>query len=442
VVTKKNITKTKLPNGDILMTEPNSPSVVLFKADALDFNPEPPPHLQTSQNNIHDIPVNERWIPWGDNDNYPLNLLRKISKLGVAETGIDQNADLHFGAGVEWFKKIYKPEGKIIFQPMKIPQWEEFIKRSNFLVHFSDIIQSMETFYISFVEFILTKNKKNIYSVRCLDTPFCRLAKKNNKGKISKMYFVHDIEEGQSNFQEIPLFDSHNPTKFGKFVLVIKYRCFGMPYYTKPNINTVFENGWADVAMSVPAYIKSIYNNQASLKYFIKVPISALRAKYKVYDSKTEAEQLELQEEMKSNIDNTITGKERAGISVFSVFDDDETTGITIEPIKNFLDSSSEIPNNFAANSEILFSLSVDPSSLGMGIPGGKTLSGSGSDKRESRANKQKNLKRERLITLQVLSAIQKIIPEFPQDVEPHFIDADNSQTLDENPTGTQNTVV
>jgi hypothetical protein len=438
---QKRPTRINHPDGSVSIINDNAPTVVTFKADAI-----APGIGEPAAASIHHKPVEfgiKEWAEWGDGDLWPFEFLAKLDKIGVALTGIDINGDMHYGAGVGWFEDEVTEDGKVMKKPVNIKAWNDFEEKTNFNVTHSEVIQSLETFYIAFVEVILTKNKKNIHSVKCLDTPFCRIGKKNDSGKISKMYFVHDADVAGKDSTPINLFDPKNPTKYGKFALILKYKSFGQPYYTTPNINSTFLNGWADVAIDVPKIIKSIYKNQATLKYHITIPLSALKAEHSNYDELSAIKQIEIQENKKSAIDQAITSAERSGISVMSVYNDlEDMKHIEIEPIKSFLDATSELPNAAAANSEILFSLGTDPSLVGSGMPGGKNLSGSGSDKRESRENKQKNLKRERLVSLQLVKVIKQFISGIPENAYPAYIDADNSQTLDKNPTGSQNIVV
>lgn len=435
--TTKHVRK---PNGDLMFLKSGTPSVMTVTAGAVDMNKEKAPVKQTTKK-PDQYSGADKWFPWGDDDNYPAKLLKYLSKIGVAETAIDHNADLHFGAGIEWFKKVYDG-GTITYVPQGIPQWDGFVSRTNFLVNHAEMLQYLETYYLAFVEVVMTKNMKDVFSVRPLDSFFCRF-KKSDSGKLTHIYFVHNIDSSRNEHDEIPLFDATKIGQQAKFVIPVKYACPGMPYYSKPNFNSLIENGWADIIVDVPKYIKSVYKNQTTLKYHIKIPYSYFRLKYKDWDSKDEKEQLQLQEEYKAHIDEAITGAERAGVSVMSIYDDEALKEpVQIEPIKNLIDSSQELPNAFAGNAEVLFAYSIDPTLLGV-IPGGKgNLAGSGSDKRESRANRQKNLKRERQVSLQVLRVLQMILPKFPQDVIPMYVDADNSQTLDKNPTGSQNTVV
>ena len=144
----------------------------------------------------------------------------------------------------------------------------------------------------------------------------------------------------------------------------------------------------------------------------------------------------------RDEIETVITSAEAAGKSVFSLYNDlEKFDSITIEPIKNYLDSTKDLPNNLAANSEILFAIGIDPSLLGLNMPGAKDLNGGGgSQRRESLKIKQTTITRERLVSLEFAWMIS-ILNGYDEDIYPMYIDVDISQTLDENPTGKKTVV-
>lgn len=391
------------------------------------------------------------WAIWGENDDFPIKLTEKLGYVGVLQSAIEVNSTMHYGAGVIWVKDKIDKKGKRIIDIQDVPFWKKLQRTSGIDLVMSEAIESLETFYFSVVEVILNNGRTEVSSSQCLDTVFCRMKKKDSSGKITHVYYDSNFGSGQNpkKPQEIPVYDPANPTKHQKFVLILGYRCFGKFYYPEPNYYSCIRNGWADVAISVPKILKSIYRNQMSIKYLIKIPLESMRRKYHCWDAppdcKNEEEvmnwQLEKMREEQDAINTHLTSEENAGKGIVTFNDTrEEGTGITIEPIKSFFENNGEIITAAAANSEMLFAALVDPSAIGHGIPGGKNLSGSGSDKREARQAKQASLKRERLVSLLLPNAIA-VIHNLDEDIYPTYLDTDTSQTLDENPTGKQNVV-
>lgn len=379
------------------------------------------------------------WAPWGDSDDFPQRLIQKLDYLGVVKSAIDVNAAMHYGSGLCWFTDEYTEDGKIVRKPVKVPGWKEWCRNTNYdLVH-GEMIESLETFYNAFP--VISMDGDKVGSVYLLDTPRCRLAKRNEQGRIEKLFYNVDPGVSTAKIKTLPIFDPRYPKKYAQFVYPIQYRTFGKLYYGEPNYYATFRAGWADVSIQVAKFMKSVYTNMMTLKYHLKIPLSTMRAKYSEWDVKEEAEKLQLLLEFKTEIDNHLTMPENAGKTIFSVYDD-MTQGetVTIEPIKNFLDSSKELPSNIAGNSEMLFALGTDPAMVGLNNPGGKDLNGSGgSDKRESRKSKQANLKLERTVSLQLTNLIA-YLNGYDAEIYPAYLDVDTSQTMDENPTGKKTT--
>jgi hypothetical protein len=289
----------------------------------------------------------------------------------------------------------------------------------------------------------------SVLKYECLDTPSCRLGKRDTKGRIKKVYYGQDIhlKAGKDEYVvEYDLYDGGDIVKYAEkhpvFVFPIRNMTWGRFYYPEPDYYATFRNGWAEIAKAVPQLIKSIYKNQASLKYHIKVPISLFISMYKDWPIKDEKEQLELIKKYRDSVETVISNAEAAGKSVVSFFDDvQKFDSLSIEPITNELNAVKDLPNNVAANSEILFAIGIDPSLLGLNMPGGKDLNGGGgSQRRESLKIKQATLTRERLLSLEFAWAVA-ILNKYDEDIYPMYIDIDVSQTLDENPTGKKTVV-
>lgn len=385
-----------------------------------------------------DITKSKPWSIWGDSDSWPNDLMEILLKLGVARSALDINSDFHYGSGIQWMKEE-SVDGKISHVYSNPDNWRNWAFETGFNTALSDSINSRDTFGIGFIRVIMSKNKK-IFSFDCLDTQSCRLSLREKNGKIKYVFYDFDIanKNSEEGVIKLPIYhpDQHDDIiAENEFVFVVSSRTWGRFYYPEPNYYATIRNGWADVALEVPKLIKNIYKNQATLKYHIKIPLSNLQRKYKCWDEKTQEEQLLLFAEYKREIDSVIAGAEAAGKSVFSLHDDGGSV-VEIIAIDNVLKTTNDLPNNIAANSEILFAIGIAPSIIGLNMPGGKDLNGSGgSQLRESIKAKQSTLTRERISSLEFCYLVKRIM-KWPEEIYPAFVDIDVSQTLDENPTG------
>ncbi len=389
------------------------------------------------------------WIAWGDSDDFPNKLMEELGMLGVAKAALESNADLHYGLGVEWWTKQYDADGKIINLAHQVDDWVRLIRDENLDAELADVVDSLEYFYIAFVQFMWNKPGTRINWVRCLNTPYCRLLRGATPGSTIGVRYsaIFPGVPRDTEFEDIPFFNPEDPVGKGTFVLPVFYKTWGKFHYPEPDFYTVIRNKWTKIAKSVPALIDATYTNFATLKYHIKIPALFFIQKYKDWADKSEKEQIDIFLLEQDIMNKFLTGAENAGkafITIYGVTDDGkEVPGWVIEPIKNYLEAAAELPNNTAANFEILFAMNQDPALAGLGMPGGKNLSGSGSDKKASRSNKVSNMKRARQVSLQVAKKIAQLngyynIPAIGANLYPDYTSSDTSQTLDQNPTGSQ----
>lgn len=404
------------------------------------------------KSNADDNQKQYKWAPWGDNDNYPRELLKKNEMTGVILRGIEINSDVHFGNGLMFYKTSYE-DGKKKMEGFE-PEWFSTLSRNIYLEEVqSELIESCNTMALAFIEVCTDPYGKEVTSAQVLDFCSTRFGWRNEKGQIKHVHYHPDIgtaDLDEKKVVKIPLYDPTWTSKDmpTKFVIVVQARTFGRNYYPEPNYTASYKNGWAEVAWEVPKLIKSIYKNQMSVKYHVKVDVGTFKSKYKCWenppDCSNEEEiqnwQLERIQEFRDEVNEHLTKTENAGKAIMTLRDEMGKIGVEIEPIKSFLDSAKELPNAQAANSEMLFVNGVDPSLVGSSVPGGNNLSGSGSDKREASKLKQALMKRSRVLSLKWLYIIGTKIYGMKPDEFITYIDIDISQTLDKNPTGKQQT--
>lgn len=390
---------------------------------------------------------NRYYVPWYDDNQYPHKMLEKMGAIGIGKRSLTANADMHFGSGVVWVRDEFTENGKIVKVPVRIPDWERMVRHHDALLELSDCVENLEGLYISWVQLIFNKAKTRVNRFKTLKSVYCRYTPMDDRGKFKSIIysaaFPDDPRKGE--YEELQIIDRKDLFKYAAPVVVITYGSLDKLYYPKQDFAAVYENGWSDVAAAVPKQISAIYKNAINIKWHIKIPMAFFTNKYKDWSEKPEAEQIKLFEAERDEMEKWLVGSEnahKAFISLTGGTDDNLGNGgdWVFEPMKDYLESSKELPNAVAANSEILYAMSLDPEILGLGVPGTSNLSGSGSGKRNATQIKQASLTRERLVSLQLLNLIA-IINGYPEDVYPQFLSQDTSQTMDQNPTGSQTVI-
>lgn len=398
--------------------------------------------------------IDGKWLPWGEDNLYPQNLIAKVKFSGTAVGGLEVLTAAHFGAGLKLYQCYEDENEEIILKERlisKFPEIEEFMSKVNFDMVINECIVDYEAFRIFFVEFIVSPNGEKVLSVKRLQASHCRFEKPNKQGIIEKIGVNTDWEQYNSgNTISVPCFSQYTPVEelkglckqknIQKFVIPVVDTLLIEKTYPSVGWHASFKNGWMDVVLSIPAYKKAIFKNQLNIKYVIHVADDYFAHYYRdTWDSFSDAEKNNSRQRLVELIDETLKGQGGAGSSITSPFFRDKDTGkeikgIQVEPITQPNAQGDFLSDGFAGNTEILFAMGVDPSLLGQGTPGGKNLSGSGSDKREAFTILCSRLPIKHVRTLLVFEIIKKW-NNWPRDIVGKFPNI-NLTTLDKNPNG------
>ncbi len=160
------------------------------------------------------------------------------------------------------------------------------------------------------------------------------------------------------------------------FIYTIKDSWSNNEYYSSPIWYSAFLSGWVDIATSVPQFLKTAYKNQITWKWHVQIPYAFWDKKFPATDYKTTAERKTAINDYMDTIEDNLCGTENANKPIFTMFEINPNNGKTeerwiIEPLNNKLDNQQNLVTSAAANSEILFSLMLNPNVLGAGMPGG-----------------------------------------------------------------------
>lgn len=388
-------------------------------------------------------------VLWGEDNNHPQRILRDIRKTGVLGSALQVRTTAHFGSGMTLYKENEKGE-KQTQSYRSVPEFKEFDKINNINRFYIDIIHDLEVHWIAFPEYVVSKDFSKINRVKRQATPFCRFEEMNKyTGRIENVYLNADWEAPNHEYTlKVPCFSFWDTAedikeyckrkKIYKFIIPIHYTMDDEIYYPKPYYLAVVKNGWVLIAQSVPAVNKAIQENQLHVKFLISIAEEYFTSTYEDWDTFTPKEKKEKYEEVINKVDEHMSGIKAGGRSFTAPMYKDESgkliKSIQIDIIDDKLKDGAFLPNATAANSEILFAAQVDPSLIGQGIPGGKSLSGSGSDKREAYTILCASLVTNRATTLLPFYFLRDW-NGWGDDLDATFPNT-SLTTLDKNPTG------
>jgi len=382
------------------------------------------------------------WMPWGADNDFPRKLLEKLGKISLGFPNLQRNADIHYGQGLITYKREIV-DGKIQKTATIDTDWEDWSEKCNFGLNLTEIIESLEIFYIAFPLFIMNKERTRVNRVICLDTSFCRIGKMNDNGFSDKIYYSATFPnpQGKEYYEAIEVYNPEwKEGKYpAKFVYPIYYKTWGNVFHPKPGYYSVFENQWVDVAISVPKLKAAIFANQATIKFHVELTYDYLRRKFEDWDTCGREQQDLYFQQVVEEWDNNLSGEDGGAKTIittsgFNTATGKQESGVTITAIDNKFKDQMHLPDASAANREIMFAMSNDPSLVGATEHASKIGAGSGSDKKQGNLMMQQTAQRDRECSLQIPYLV-KFINKFNSDLKFDYLDMDISETMDVNPT-------
>ncbi|MEQ3501139.1 hypothetical protein ABMY20_15395 [Tenacibaculum sp. SSH1-16] len=391
---------------------------------------------------------------WGEDNLSPQNFYKKLVKTDAAVGGLEVLISAHYGTGFKLYEEIETEKGVDLRERLirSFPDIHSFFKQVRWQIFISEIVADYETFNICYPEYLLSPDKSKVISVKRHQSAYCRLSIPDQKtGLINYVYINSDWENYDEDLTEKVQFFSPEVSveeareyckkkNIEKFIIPVIAPLTNEKNYPVVKWHSSFRNGWVDVVLSVPEFKKYMFENQINLKHLVYVADDFFSHKYgqniwQEFDEKTREEK---RVELVGKIDEHLSGNKASGRSLVSPYFRDGNgnliKGIEVVPIDDKIKDGNFLPDAASGNSQILFSMGVDPCLLGAGIPGGKNLSGSGSDKREAYTILCSRMPIRRARTLEIFTRIrdwngwnENLIGKFPNI---------NLTTLDKNPNG------
>lgn len=336
---------------------------------------------------------------WGDTNTQPQDVIKALEKTPWVDTVLDWKGRALYGQGVMWGKvNGINPDGSEIFEPVKDPKINEFMRRSNFdRSYLVPACRDLYKFYNVFPEIILSNDRSQIVNINCQDASFCRWEKQDANGIVNYCYVNADWGKPNGtveNSKKIPVIDPFwDPAETLRarkgsynYIYPLSYPTSGKVYYALPHWNSIRTSGLLTWSNAIIKYKQTLMNNQISVKYLIETTLEYWIFKYPKYDSLTPEEKQQIILSERQNFDKYLMGETNAGKSMMTIMLLDPITkaqipGLRITPIADVMKDGAYIEDSQEASSHLLYALGVDGTLIG-NAPGKGMGAGSGSDKR------------------------------------------------------------
>jgi hypothetical protein len=342
------------------------------------------------------------YVYWGGNNRFPDDAELLVHDTGVLQTALNFKARCCYGQGVIPVIKLGFDENfKEKFKPLNDVDALDFIDGYTFQNYHTSSFRDLTKFGNCFPLLVPNNKGDKIVRIDALNARHCRMSKdktkllvygdfcNNTPGSTTKDVVVYDmLDETDPQFHLDALKATGKFTKPMAFPRIRNYQS-NNDYYARTDWWSVKKSGWLKIAHQIPKFLEAAYRNAITCMWHVKVPVEFYNRVFPEKSYKNLELRLEAIKKWQDEIDKNLTGVENANKSIFTEFHLNESgkaeEQVVIDKLDNKMNFDDKLATSAAANSEILFSLMVNPSILGAGMPGGPYAgnAGSGSDIRE-----------------------------------------------------------
>ena len=342
------------------------------------------------------------YVSWGPGNRYPDEAVRVIGRTGVLSTAIGFKARTSFGQGVVPMDLTgYDDEGQPVLRPCAEREVQRYFRSYGFRQYMSQAFRDLFKFGNCFPILYFNADGSKIVSVILRNARHCRVSR--DKRRLLVFPNFDQNEPTQEETQVLTMLDEDDP-----FLQLDTLRATGKlkgqpiafprirnyysnnDYYGIPDWDAAWKSGWVDVANKIPKFLAQSYANAMTLMWHIQVPRRFWEDNFPKNEYPDPNKRKAAIDAYMQQLEDSLCGEENVNKAFFTNF----TIGPTgkaeekweIERLENEIDAKERLSTSAAANSEILFSMMLNPSVLGAGMPGGAYAgnAGSGSDIRES----------------------------------------------------------
>ena len=345
-----------------------------------------------------------KYVNWGQDNNAPGNMMRTIGGVGVLNTGIDYRCRTCAGSGVVPVKLTgINEQLKETYEPYNNLEVLEFLNSYGFRKHHFGALRDLFKFGNCFPLLVFNKAGDKIVRIVTVNARHCRISVDK-----TKLLVYNDFENSNPDKTAVvyPMLDETDPfydlqwRKDNKKLKGMSAIAFpriknyfsNNDYYALPAWDAVWKAGWIDVYREVPRFLEASYKNAMSLLWHINVPYSYIEEHFgdQFYTEHPERNKEEDYNNWLEEMERNLCDSKNANKAFITPYNDEgagDSGKWEIKKLDNGTNALEKLSTSVAANSEILFSLMINPAVFGAGMPGGSGYTGgagSGSDIREA----------------------------------------------------------
>lgn len=342
------------------------------------------------------------YATWGDTNCFPDDAERTIRATSVLQTGLNYKARCCYGQGVVPVKVSgFDDNNNEIFEPVRDRDILSYLRGLAFRNYHTAAFRDLIKFGNAFPLLVFNNAGDKIVRVQILNARHCRISVDKTKllvyGDFKNSYpakdetVIYDMLNEDDPFYDLQWRRDTGKLKGVKAIAFPRIRNYfsNNDYYAAPDWQSAQESGWIDIAHKIPEFLNRAYQNAMHLMWHVQIPATYWEKQFPKSEYKNVEQRKQLIQDFMDKFEKELTDTKNANKSLFTQYYIDESGRTNgdwkVTRLDGEIKADDRLSMSAAANSEILFSLMVNPSVLGAGMPGGPYSgnAGSGSDIRE-----------------------------------------------------------
>ncbi|MCY1720159.1 hypothetical protein OU798_07385 [Prolixibacteraceae bacterium Z1-6] len=328
---------------------------------------------------------------WGTGNRFPTDADTTINSVGVLNSGLKFTRNFTIGQGIFPVQITgYDNDGNEQLKVVDDVKLRNFGKSRMVRRYLEKATRDYLKFGPAFAQLLPNADGSKLVGINTVNAKYSRLSVANSMGTIEKCVVSGkwpDTPAAKNEYSVYDVLDEYDPAadlqrrRWGRqtagrsFIQVIRDSWSNNEYYSSPVWYSAYTAGWVDIAQKIPAFLQKAYENQITWKWHIQIPYAFWDKKFPEKSFASVKDREDAINAYMDEIEENLCGTANANKPIFTMFELNQQGKVEeqwiIKPLENKLSSEQDLISSAAANSEILFSLMINPNVLGAGMPGG-----------------------------------------------------------------------
>ncbi len=342
----------------------------------------------------------QNWfIPWGDGNRLPLDILDVVNKDPVIPQLIRWKSSVAAGRGVRAVQVMdIDSNGQELLQVINDPDIKTFQSNPQIYRWLIEAYTDLYTFQNQGSEMIISKDRSKITNIVHQEMKYTRYLARE-KGLVTNVCLNANwpaAEEDDQYSTILPVIDIYgldpvaqvrDSSKKFKFWYPGSYPSPGDDLYQTPTWWSLEKSEIISIRRAIPKFKKSIMERRMMVLFHVQIPSNWWELTYPGFTKKTEAEKRKIYKDVVRQINNQLTNPENAGKALVSTYqmtiDGKKAGGWEITPIDDKSKEGKDLADFHESTANVFYGFGVDPTLPGFASSEMGQRSG-GSDKREA----------------------------------------------------------